>query len=240
MTQPPQLPAYGSYGPAAPPPPYEPPSRPFVPGTNGFAIAALVLGICGGIVLAIIFGIIALVQLRSRTQKGKGLAIGGLCAAGAWVVMFAAVIVLVVLNASSAERNDAGEIVTAGSIGLNQLRAGDCVNGIDEGASAINLTAVPCAEPHDGEVFAVFELPSGSYPGDDVVEQRAEQGCVDRLSEYAPAAAAGDEFDVFYYPRRVGTGAETGAWSASPRSRRRPPAPSATDDRGRRSVGRSV
>ena len=182
-----------------------------MPGTNGFAIASLVLGICGGIFLAIIFGIIALVQLRSRTQKGKGLAIGGLCAAGAWVVAFAAVIVLLVINTSSAERNDAGEIVTAGSIGLNQLRPGDCVNGLDEGTRVVNLTAIPCAELHEGEVFAVFELLPGTYPGEDVVDRRAESGCVDRLSVYAPAAAAGDEFDVFYYvPTRRSWGGDRG------------------------------
>lgn len=182
-----------------------------MPGTNGFAIASLVLGICGGIFLAIIFGIIALVQLKSRTQKGKGLAIGGLCAAGAWVMVFAAIIVVVVLNWSEPERNDAGEIVSSGSIGLNQLRAGDCVNGLDESARDRDLTGVPCAQPHDGEVFAVFDLPPGAYPGDDVVDQRAHQGCIDRLPIYAPGAGAGDEFDVFYYvPTRRYWGGDRG------------------------------
>lgn len=52
------------------------------PGTNGFAIAALVLGIlwlCGlGSLLALIFGIVALSQIKRSGQGGKGMAIAGI------------------------------------------------------------------------------------------------------------------------------------------------------------------
>ena len=76
--------------------PYEPPNQPpyygypggpygaypGAGGTNGFAIASLVLGIltlCGlGSVLAVIFGHIALGQIKDRNQTGRGLAIAGL------------------------------------------------------------------------------------------------------------------------------------------------------------------
>ena len=76
--------------------PYEPPNQPpyygypggpyggypGAGGTNGLAIASLVLGIvtlCGvGSVLAVIFGHIALNQIRERNESGRGLAIAGL------------------------------------------------------------------------------------------------------------------------------------------------------------------
>ena len=61
-------------------------------GTNGFAIAAFVLGLVGFVVLSVIFGIVALNKLRDRPQRGKGLAIAGLCLSGVWVVIFAAVL----------------------------------------------------------------------------------------------------------------------------------------------------
>jgi hypothetical protein len=52
------------------------------PGTNGLAIAALVLGILWlywvGSILAVIFGHIALSQIRHTRQGGRGLAIAGL------------------------------------------------------------------------------------------------------------------------------------------------------------------
>jgi hypothetical protein len=47
--------------------------------TNGFAIASLVLSLtcCGGI-LAVIFGHVALGQIKRRGAEGRGLAIAGL------------------------------------------------------------------------------------------------------------------------------------------------------------------
>jgi hypothetical protein len=55
---------------------------PEAPGTNGLAIAALVLGILWiywlGSILAIIFGHIALSQTKKTGQSGRGMAIAGL------------------------------------------------------------------------------------------------------------------------------------------------------------------
>jgi len=70
-------------------PAYSPPVQPYYPhpaapmqvGTNGLAIASLVLGILwlGGLgsVLAIIFGFIALSQMKRSYEGGRGLAIAG-------------------------------------------------------------------------------------------------------------------------------------------------------------------
>jgi hypothetical protein len=59
-------------------PPTPTPTQTQSRGTNGFAIAALVLGLVGGSVLAIIFGAIGMKQCRERGQDGRGLAIAGL------------------------------------------------------------------------------------------------------------------------------------------------------------------
>jgi hypothetical protein len=52
------------------------------PGTNGLAIASLVLGILGlcgvGSLLAVIFGHMARSQVRTSGQSGNGLAVAGL------------------------------------------------------------------------------------------------------------------------------------------------------------------
>src|SRR5215831_2024091 len=61
----------------APPPPRRP--------TNGFAIASLIFGILGGVVLSVIFGLVALSQIRRRQQSGRGLAIAGLALSGACI-----------------------------------------------------------------------------------------------------------------------------------------------------------
>ena len=62
--------------------PAPPPAEPYRPsGTNGYAIASLVLGIVGmgiGSLLAVVFGHVALGQIRRTHEGGRGLAIAGL------------------------------------------------------------------------------------------------------------------------------------------------------------------
>jgi len=59
-----------------------PPPRPSGPGTNGFAVAALILGIvglCGCIgILGIVFGVIARDQIAITGESGQGMAIAGI------------------------------------------------------------------------------------------------------------------------------------------------------------------
>ena len=59
---------------SAPVPAWAPPA----PRTNGLAIAALVLGLCGFGILPVIFGHIALGQIRRTGDRGATLAIVGL------------------------------------------------------------------------------------------------------------------------------------------------------------------
>jgi hypothetical protein len=90
---PPQADAGGAAGaPPGPPgpPAYGPPPSaaygytPYAQtqGTNGMAIASLVLGIVWlwwiGSILAVIFGFVAMSQIKERNQGGKGLATAGL------------------------------------------------------------------------------------------------------------------------------------------------------------------
>jgi Domain of unknown function (DUF4190) len=77
--------------PNQPYPPYPYPPYPgYRPGTNGFAIAALVcsfFSIVGGI-LGIVFGSVALGQIRERGQSGRGMAIAGIVIGSCWVCFF--------------------------------------------------------------------------------------------------------------------------------------------------------
>jgi Domain of unknown function (DUF4190) len=80
--------------PPAPPPPapetYQAPDGAFSPPaqkTNGFAIASLVFGIIGGVLLALVFGYIALSQIRRSggRQGGRGMALAGVILGWAWL-----------------------------------------------------------------------------------------------------------------------------------------------------------
>ena len=89
--------------PPPPPPPSGGPPRiypaaPQVERVNGFAVASLVLGIVWlfwlGSLLAVIFGHIAISQMRSdETYRGKGMAIAGLVLGYVGLGIFAVAIV---------------------------------------------------------------------------------------------------------------------------------------------------
>jgi hypothetical protein len=102
------------YGPAPyGPPPYGPPPNapygytPYAPAqsTNGFAIASMVLGILWiywiGSILAIIFGFIAMSQIKERNQSGRGMAIAGLILGFIGIGTLVLVILIVALGDSA-------------------------------------------------------------------------------------------------------------------------------------------
>jgi hypothetical protein len=181
------------------PEPYQPIAPEPRSGTNGFAIASFALSLVGGLVLSVIFGIVALVQLKDRPQAGKGLAVAGLVISGVWIAGFA-VLIVVLLNVS-ADRTPQGTLASPGRISVDDLRVGDCANGLQESQFVTSVDGVPCSSQHEGEVFAAFTLPAGTYPGADEVRRQAEDGCAWRFDVYASDAENLDGLELFYlYP----------------------------------------
>ncbi|MBB5787758.1 DUF4190 domain-containing protein [Jiangella mangrovi] len=194
-------PPYGpSYGPPGPWPGQRPPER--VPGTNGLAVAALVFGIIGGIPLAIAFGVIALGRTANGRQAGRGLAVAGLVCAGVWV---AGLIGLgLVSSITEPERDEAGQLTEEGDLSAYDIEIGDCLNGlrdVEDDTSVVSLPAVPCSEPHEGEVYATFELTRDDYPGLDGIIAQADERCWEALRTYSTRAYEDQNIGFHYlYP----------------------------------------
>ena len=82
-------------------------------------------------------------------------------------------------------------------------RVGDCFNdtgfsGTESGA----ITRVACDAPHDGEVFAVADLPLGPeapYPGDDDVRVRADGLCLPKFASYVGIEVEKSKWDFGWY-----------------------------------------
>jgi Domain of unknown function (DUF4190)/Septum formation len=187
------------------PPPYPAPGYPggpqAQPGTNGFAIAALIFGIIGGALLGIIFGFVALSQIKKSGQGGRGMAIAGLVLSGVWILAVTAIAIIAI--STSASRDEGGQITSGGSVSAGALKVGDCVNNLRDSTSLLSLPAVPCSQPHEGEVFAVFDLPAGPYPGLDAVNEKVTDECTARLAAYSPSAGVDGRFGLFsVYPQR--------------------------------------
>ena len=83
-----------------------------------------------------------------------------------------------------------GDGDAAGRRGVQELAIGDCLadplNGQTEGEVG-NVEAIACAEPHDAEVYAAFDLPETAgeaFPGEDTVFGLAETGCYERFEDF--------------------------------------------------------
>lgn len=85
---------------------------------------------------------------------------------------------------TGADRDSSGAIVDAGNVDAFQIQVGDCFD--DAGsydAEITSLPGVPCADPHDNEAFAVFDVPMSEYPGDAMGEV-AYNACVLRFEAF--------------------------------------------------------
>lgn len=186
-----------------PPPGYDPSTS--RSATNGFAVAALVLGLlapCGAGLLSIVFGIIALVQIKRTPRPGKWLAIGGLAATGAWLVAIPTVVLVGGVDGSG-DQDGSGQVAEASWAWVDprSLVPGDCVDGLSgaEAGAVTDMLTVPCAQPHDGEVYARFSvLEYDAWPGDAVLVAAAEGGCLDELAAYSPASYDDPQVRFFY------------------------------------------
>lgn len=174
--------------------------------TNGLAIATFVMGVIAFVPVAIVLGIIALVQIKRRGDRGRGLAIAGMAIAGAWVVVAIVAVTLIVTNLVG--RDADGRIDEAGLISEIDLQIGDCLKDGTPTEDALLLDAAPCDEPHRAEVFARFTLKpvdgDDGYPGAASVRRRATAGCRNRLRTYVPREYDTQLGDMTYFsPDRV-------------------------------------
>jgi putative regulator of septum formation/uncharacterized protein DUF4190 len=187
-----------AYGTPPPSPPY--PGQPR--GTDGMAIAALVLAIIPGTALiGFILGLVALSRIRRSARGGRGLAIAAIVISVVWALVLAGLIALGV--ALTPSRDTTGDVTKPGSVGAAELKAGDCVTTVPTDLGAVrSLDVTPCTKPHRAEVYAVFDLPKGDYPGEQAVTKRAEDGCGTRLPTIDESKQRGLGVD-YIYPKRV-------------------------------------
>lgn len=114
-------------------------------------------------------------------------------------------------SSNAAPRDETnGEITETADADVFSIEVGDCLDYAALGSGEINsVPVVPCAEPHDGEVYAETSLPDGDYPGDEAVSQQADTFCYDQFAtfvgipwddsslDYSPLTPTADSWEGF-------------------------------------------
>jgi len=64
---------------------------------------------------------------------------------------------------------------------------------------------VDCSQPHQGEIYALPQLPDGEFPGDEAVQQTAQEECGGQaFTDYVGVPFQQSEFEVtFLLPSAV-------------------------------------
>ncbi|NAZ86581.1 DUF4190 domain-containing protein, partial [Kineococcus indalonis] len=189
------------------------------PRTDGFAVAALVAGLCGTGPLAVGLGAAGLHRTAGGRAAGRGLAVAGLALGG--LQTLAALVLVGLLAAGTFGVLTRGVVdgwALAGSgvedeggvLLQEDPAAGQCL--LEDGADGdLDVSTTDCARPHDAEVVTVLTVAAGpgGYPGDGPVEEDAEERCGTAVGEALAAAGLPAEgFDVGHYTPSAASWAE--------------------------------
>jgi hypothetical protein len=168
----------------------------------GWALGLAAAPCCGltstvGIVLAIV----VLARSRQGVDHGRRLAVAALVIGPIWVVLGVVAAVTGMFDLSSdASRDEAGKVAVRSEQSTMKLRSGDCFDELGEGADdteiAETVTAVPCAQPHQFQVFHEFDLTGDSYPTPDEISRVAEDTCSAEFRPFVGITYDASELEV--------------------------------------------
>ena len=105
---------------------------------------------------------------------------------------------------TDADRDDSGAIVDGGTVDAFDIRVGDCFDDSDGWGDEISsLPGVPCSEPHDNEVFAVFDLNVNTFPEGNALGEMVFDACLDRFQGFVGRDYESSSLDIMtLYPSR--------------------------------------
>ena len=101
---------------------------------------------------------------------------------------------------NDAVRDESGSVISEGQIDVFTMRAGDCFND-PEAAEFEDVAGIPCFEPHDNEVYAVFDVSFDKFPGEETMSDAATDECLKRFKKFVGRPYEDSVLDIFpIYP----------------------------------------
>lgn len=63
----------------------------------------------------------------------------------------------------------------------------------------MDVETVPCEQSHDSEVYAIFDLPDGDFPGEEEVIAAADEGCFNEFEPFVGNSYDNSVLDIEYF-----------------------------------------
>ena len=84
------------------------------------------------------------------------------------------------------------------------MRVGDCFDDSSSSSDEISgVAGVPCAQAHDNEIYAIYNVTESEYPSDEVMGEIAWEGCYDRFESFVGRDYESSQLDIFpMYPSK--------------------------------------
>jgi hypothetical protein len=114
---------------------------------------------------------------------------------------FGAILLGLMVSACASEpaRNEAGQIEEEGELSVFNFRVGDCFDDPSTTSDEVSdVAGVPCSGPHDNEVFHLYDLPDGSFPGSAAIDASVETECLTAFEDYVGISYQVSE--LFFFP----------------------------------------
>lgn len=99
----------------------------------------------------------------------------------------------------NAQRDEGGQITQSGSMSVYDLRVGDCFDIDREEELTDDVTARPCSESHQFELFFVGDMRDGAFPTDDEFLAFLQDACVPAFGQYIGAPYETSRYDIFSF-----------------------------------------
>ena len=102
---------------------------------------------------------------------------------------------------TQANRDDAGAIVSEGNVDDFTIQLGDCFDNTrslasEETGDVSSLPGVPCSQPHDNEVFAIFDLDQPTFPGSEEIGELSFEACLNRFESFVGVDYESSSLDI--------------------------------------------
>ncbi|GAB3270958.1 septum formation family protein [Microbacterium lacusdiani] len=128
---------------------------------------------------------------RARTIAAAGiltttLAIGGCATIGQ------------LFGGGAPQRDDeTNQVTESADVDVFQLQVRDCLS-LGDDSQLSSASVVPCSEPHTDEIYHEFELPDGDWPGEEAVQQAADEGCYNAFEPFVGKAYEESVLEYIY------------------------------------------